>query len=140
LPRRDIETLAEHPQYGEIKQHVLHRAPGGETPSRLTLVPGVGNESTVITEVEAMSTSELRDRLEESIHQHRDEYVAIAKDIHAHPETGNNEYANGVLTQLLEKHGFTVTSNVAGHETAFYAVKESGKPGQPLPIWRNTMR
>lgn len=39
-----------------------------------------------------MSSSELRDRLEMSIQQHRDEYVAIAKDIHAHPETGNNEY------------------------------------------------
>jgi metal-dependent amidase/aminoacylase/carboxypeptidase family protein len=37
-----------------------------------------------------------------------------------------------VLTQLLEKHGFTVTSNVAGHETAFYAVKESGKPGPTI--------
>lgn len=77
-----------------------------------------------------MSTSELRDRLEQSIHQHRDDYIAISKDIHAHPETGNNEYyANDVLTTLLKKHGFTVTSNVAGHETAFYAVKESAKPG-----------
>ena len=28
-----------------------------------------------------MSSSELRDRLEMSIQQHRDEYVAIAKDI-----------------------------------------------------------
>lgn len=56
-----------------------------------------------MTKVEAMSNSELRDRLETSIQQHRDEYVAIAKDIHAHPETGNNEYyASGQLTQLLE--------------------------------------
>lgn len=77
-----------------------------------------------------MSTNQLQDRLEGSIQQHRDEYIAISKDIHAHPETGNNEYyANGLLTQLLEKNGFTVTSNVAGHETAFYAVKDSGKPG-----------
>ena len=80
-----------------------------------------------------MSSSELRDRLEISIQQHRDEYVAIAKDIHAHPETGNNEYyASGLLTTLLEKHGFAVTVNVAGHETAFCAVKESGKPGPTI--------
>jgi len=77
-----------------------------------------------------MSISELQARLEQSIDQHRDEYIAIAKAIHAHPETGNNEYyANSLLTGLLQKHGFTVTSNVAGHETAFYALKDSGKPG-----------
>lgn len=80
-----------------------------------------------------MSISELESRLEQSIDQHRDDYIAIAKDIHAHPETGNNEYyANGLLTTLLQKHGFTVTSNVAGHETAFYAVKESGRPGPTI--------
>lgn len=80
-----------------------------------------------------MSISELQARLEQSIDQHRDDYIAIAKDIHAHPETGNNEYyANSLLTALLEKHGFSVTSNVAGHETAFYAVKESGKPGPTI--------
>ena len=51
-----------------------------------------------------MSISELKARLEQSIHQHRDEYIAISKDIHAHPETGNNEYyANGLLTALLAK-------------------------------------
>jgi amidohydrolase len=80
-----------------------------------------------------MSISELESRLEQSIDQHRDDYIAIAKDIHAHPETGNNEYyANGLLTTLLQKHGFTVTSNVAGHETAFYAVKESDRPGPTI--------
>lgn len=80
-----------------------------------------------------MSISELQSRLEQSIDQHRDEYIAIAKDIHAHPETGNNEYyASGLLTTLLQKHGFSVTSNVAGHETAFYAVKESAKPGPTI--------
>lgn len=80
-----------------------------------------------------MSISELEARLEQSIDQHRDDYIAIAKDIHAHPETGNNEYyANGLLTALLQKHDFTVTSNVAGHETAFYAVKESGRPGPTI--------
>ena len=80
-----------------------------------------------------MSEVKLQGSLDESIQQHRDEYIAIAKDIHAHPETGNNEYyASGLLTQLLEKNGFTVTLNVVGHETAFYAVKDSGKPGATI--------
>lgn len=80
-----------------------------------------------------MSISQLQDRLEESIQQRSAEYIAISKDIHSHPETGNNEYyANELLTKLLEKNGFTVTSNIAGHETAFYAVKDSGKPGATI--------
>lgn len=80
-----------------------------------------------------MSLQQLQDRLENSIQQYRDEYIAIAKEIHANPETGNNEYyANQLLTTLLTDHGFTVTSNVAGHETAFYAVKDSGKPGATI--------
>jgi len=80
-----------------------------------------------------MSATELQNRIAASIQQNQAEYVAIAKDIHAHPETGNNEYyASGLLVQLLEKHGFTVTTNVVGHETAFFAVKDSGRPGPTI--------
>ncbi|MFE8150085.1 M20 family metallopeptidase [Brenneria goodwinii] len=77
-----------------------------------------------------MGAASLLSRLEESIEQHSEEYITVSRDIHAHPETGNNEYyANKLLTTLLSKNQFQVTSNVAGHETAFYALKESGKPG-----------
>ncbi|PWC14398.1 amidohydrolase [Brenneria roseae subsp. americana] len=77
-----------------------------------------------------MGNIALQQRISHSIERYREEYIAIAKDIHAHPETGNNEYyASGLLTALLKKHQFTVTLNVAGHETAFYAEKDSGKPG-----------
>lgn len=69
-------------------------------------------------------------KIDDAIDRHQEHYIAVSKDIHAHPETGNNEYyANRVLTGLLAQAGFTVTSNVAGHETAFYAVRDSGKPG-----------
>lgn len=80
-----------------------------------------------------MGTLALQQRISRSIEQHRDEYIAISQDIHAHPETGNNEYyASGRLTDLLKQHHFTVTLNVAGHETAFYAEKDSGKPGPTI--------
>ncbi|AIA71790.1 M20 family metallopeptidase [Pectobacterium atrosepticum] len=80
-----------------------------------------------------MGTTALQQRITSSIEQHREEYIAISQDIHAHPETGNNEYyASGLLTDLLKKHHFTVTLNVAGHETAFYAEKDSGKPGPTI--------
>ena len=80
-----------------------------------------------------MGTLALQQRISSSIEQHREEYIAISQDIHAHPETGNNEYyASGLLTDLLKKHHFTVTLNVAGHETAFYAEKDSGKPGPTI--------
>ncbi|MEC5341260.1 M20 family metallopeptidase [Brenneria populi] len=80
-----------------------------------------------------MSVAALFSQLEESIEKHSEEYIAVSRDIHAHPETGNNEYyANKLLTSLLTKNQFQVTSNVAGHETAFYALKESGKPGPTI--------
>ncbi|MEI7384616.1 M20 family metallopeptidase [Pectobacterium versatile] len=80
-----------------------------------------------------MGTLALQQRISSSIEQHREEYIAISQDIHAHPETGNNEYyASGLLTELLKKHHFMVTLNVAGHETAFYAEKDSGKPGPTI--------
>ncbi len=77
-----------------------------------------------------MTTNNTIKLIDESIDRQQDNYLAISKDIHAHPETGNNEYyANARLTELLARAGFDVTSNVAGHETAFYASKDSGKPG-----------
>ncbi|MCU5772512.1 M20 family metallopeptidase [Erwiniaceae bacterium BAC15a-03b] len=80
-----------------------------------------------------MSLNALTAKLNNSIEQHREEYLSISKDIFQHPETGNNEYyASGRLIALLRQHQFQVTSDVAGHETAFYAVKESAKPGPTI--------
>ncbi|RPE02850.1 M20 family peptidase [Candidatus Pantoea deserta] len=77
-----------------------------------------------------MSLNTLRQRLENSLEQHGARYVEVAKAIFNRPETGNNEYfASQQLTQLLAAQGFSVTRSVAGHETAFYAIKESDKPG-----------
>ncbi len=80
-----------------------------------------------------MTTDNIIKLIDDSLERHQQRYIAVSKDIHAHPETGNNEYyANNVLTALLKQAAFDVVSNVAGHETAFYAVKDSGQPGPAI--------
>lgn len=80
-----------------------------------------------------MSENILRLALEESLEQHHAHYISVAQAIHQRPETGNNEYyASDRLTGLLAAADFEVTRHVAGHETAFYAVKASNKPGPTI--------
>ncbi|MCW6662866.1 M20 family metallopeptidase [Aerococcaceae bacterium NML190073] len=57
-------------------------------------------------------------------------YQALALDIHDHPEVSNYEFhAMAVLSQQLEKEGFAVERDVAGHRTGFDARYKSNKPG-----------
>lgn len=57
------------------------------------------------------------------------ELIALARDIHEHPETAYEEhYASQRITELLEAHGFDVERRVAGIDTAFLAHYGSGKP------------
>lgn len=57
-------------------------------------------------------------------------YQDIAKAIHAKPEVSNYEFfASETLAGQLEKEGFKVTRDVAGHRTAFDARYQSEKPG-----------
>ncbi|MCM3225636.1 amidohydrolase [Terribacillus saccharophilus] len=59
-----------------------------------------------------------------------EKYIQTSQAIHAKPEIGNQEFfASETLAALLEEAGFQVDKGVAGHETAFYALKDSGKPG-----------
>ena len=58
------------------------------------------------------------------------EYQKIALDIHARPEVSNHEFfACETLSKQLEKDGFTVRTDVAGHRTGFTACYKSKKPG-----------
>lgn len=60
----------------------------------------------------------------------KEKYIQTSQAIHAKPEIGNQEFfASETLIALLEEAGFQVNKGVAGHETAFYALKDSGKPG-----------
>lgn len=61
------------------------------------------------------------------------EYQALALDIHDHPEVSNYEfYSSDVLVKQLEKEGFAVEKDVAGHRTGFDARYKATKAGPTL--------
>lgn len=71
--------------------------------------------------------------ISQSIDLKREEYIATSQAIHAKPEIGNEEtFASATLVELLQEAGFTVETGVAGHDTAFYASKESALPGPTI--------
>ncbi|AQQ54403.1 M20 family metallopeptidase [Planococcus lenghuensis] len=77
--------------------------------------------------------AETKNIIEQSIAAGRSRYIETSQAIHARPEIGNQEfYASETLSRLLEEAGFTVERNVAGHETAFFASKESTLPGPTI--------
>ena len=60
----------------------------------------------------------------------KERLVQMNRFIHDHPELGNQEYqAVETLTTFLKEHNFEIKCPVAGLETAFEAVYDSGKPG-----------
>jgi amidohydrolase len=76
-----------------------------------------------------MNAEPIKQALEEWIESNKDEFVECAMYIHAHPELGMQEFrAHAKLTELAAKHGFTVTSGVAGMPTAFVARYGEGHP------------
>src|SRR5690606_5501856 len=71
--------------------------------------------------------------ISQSIESNRGVYIETSQAIHAKPEIGNEEvFASAALVELLEDAGFTVETGVAGHETAFFASKESALPGPTI--------
>lgn len=76
---------------------------------------------------------ENKNLITQSIEDNKELYIQTSQDIHANPEIGNKEfYASAKHVALLEKAGFNVTPAVAGHETSFFAVKESDKEGPTI--------
>ncbi|TWT27526.1 M20 family metallopeptidase [Planomicrobium sp. CPCC 101110] len=76
---------------------------------------------------------EAAETISQSIESKRGEYIATSQAIHAKPEIGNEEvFASATLVELLEDAGFTVETAVAGHETSFFASKESSLPGPTI--------
>ncbi|HWO77312.1 MAG TPA: M20 family metallopeptidase [Bacillus sp. (in: firmicutes)] len=72
----------------------------------------------------------VKDVLFQSVDQNKDLYIQISHDIHERPEIGNQEfYASSLHVETLRNAGFEVKTAVAGHETSFYAIKDSGKEG-----------
>ncbi|AQU80432.1 amidohydrolase [Planococcus faecalis] len=76
---------------------------------------------------------EARQIISQSIDSQRTIYIETSQAIHAKPELGNEEfYASSLLIDLLEDAGFTVDKGVAGHDTAFFASKESSLSGPTI--------
>ncbi|MFX3623390.1 MAG: M20 family metallopeptidase [Ectobacillus sp.] len=80
-----------------------------------------------------VQTEEQRKIITDNIENAKHVYIATSHSIHDKPEIGNQEYfASQTLIELLEKAGFDVVRNIAGHETGFIARKCSGKPGPTI--------
>jgi amidohydrolase len=76
---------------------------------------------------------DLKSQIYESIDSHSERIISLAQEIHAKPEIGNEEvFASYSLSEYLREFGFEVTLDVAGHDTAFYAVKDSGVEGPTI--------
>ena len=81
----------------------------------------------------ATSVTKLKELIIANVESNKETYLSTSHEIHAKPEIGNEEFfASGLLTELLEKEGFTVEKAVAGHETSFVARKKSAKPGPSI--------
>lgn len=77
--------------------------------------------------------TEAKETITQSVEANRSQYLRISHAIHENPEIGNEEvFASGLLTGLLEEAGFQIDEGVAGHHTAFYASKQSTKPGPTI--------
>ncbi|WP_152657036.1 M20 family metallopeptidase [Oceanobacillus sp. CFH 90083] len=74
-----------------------------------------------------------KDTIFQSIEANKEKYIEISQAIHARPEIGNEEFfASELHVNTLQDAGFKVDTGVAGHETAFYAEKDSGKEGPTI--------
>lgn len=84
--------------------------------------------------VRKMSTytkAQLLDKVEDL----KEEIINISHEVHAHPETTSAEYfACELLSSYLKAKGFDVEVDVAGHDTAFTAIYDTGKTGPNVAI------
>ena len=80
-----------------------------------------------------MDAQKIFDLSDAAIRENAEKIIDIAKDLWKHPETGYRETRSaGVLTDALEKLGFTVKKNLA--VTGFRADLDTGKPGPTIAI------
>ena len=76
-----------------------------------------------------------KEKLYQDIKKNARQMAAMADDIYDHPELGLQEFhAFGLLTDWLEKEGFTVERGVAGVKTAFRAIYHHGQGGPNIGL------
>lgn len=73
--------------------------------------------------------SQAQNIIEASVAANQEELIDVSRQIWNYAELGFEEFQSAeLLCKTLEKHGFTVTRNLAGIPNAFKAVWGSGKP------------
>ncbi|MBE6031453.1 MAG: M20 family metallopeptidase [Clostridiales bacterium] len=71
-----------------------------------------------------------KERLNQIVENLSPELIKLAKDIHANPELGFQEFkAYQWQVDLIKKYGFEVEEHVSGMETAYIASYKGDKPG-----------
>ncbi len=74
-------------------------------------------------------------RMEDRIDEIFPQLCALSLNIHSHPEQSFQEhYACGELTVFLRNHGFDITNNLGGLDTAFLAEKKGHSPGPTVAL------
>ena len=77
----------------------------------------------------------MKEQLFQRIEDQKETLWKMADFIFDHPEYEGKEYqAAGLLSNYLEKNGFSVERGIAGYETAFRAVYENGTGGPSIGI------
>ncbi len=77
----------------------------------------------------------LRERVKDAIASERSHVVEIAETIRQNPEIGYEErMASHLLADHLKEAGYEVEKPYGGLETAFRAIKRSGRPGPTVAV------
>jgi amidohydrolase len=79
--------------------------------------------------------SELRERIKSAIEREREHITEVSETIRTNPEFQFEEFmASNLLADHLREVGFEVEKPYCGMETAFRAVKRTGRPGPTVAI------
>lgn len=80
--------------------------------------------------------NQIAEKVRQEVELVRDELISVSHEIHDHPEVRFKEHrASDLLSELLEKHGFSVEKGVADMPTAFRADFCLGTGGPKLAVF-----
>lgn len=75
----------------------------------------------------------MKERIVQEIKKNEEEILQIARELYEHPELSEEEYfAEKLLTEHLEHHGFYIEHGICQTPTAFRGICKSGRPGPKI--------
>lgn len=76
-----------------------------------------------------------KEQLFNKVDEIKEELLELSHEVHSHPEiTSTEHFACKLLSDYVKAKGFEVTVDVAGHDTAFIAIYDTGKEGPNVAI------